>query len=257
MKPVVDVSDYLVDGENTIVLEYTSNLGNVQFARGIIKESQYQYNWWTVASRRLPYGPAQAVVVPYVDEEISTANVTLTGPAEATVSDALTYTVSAEGASQLATATLEIAVENLDELKPAEGWYVISQSYADGVLTAVLGNNAGVTGDADIAQVVCKPNGKPAALTVAVKKATLSSYDGEGETFVNALLTNASVTTTVDYSVYDVNQDGTVNQLDITRAQRAYGAVPGDANWNARADVNKDGVVDINDLILILNNYSK
>ena len=54
-----------------------------------------------------------------------------------------------------------------------------------------------------------------------------------------------------------VNQDGTVNQLDITRAQRTYGTVEGDANWNPLADVNHDGVVDINDLILILNNYSK
>ena len=253
MHPIVDVGAYLKDGENTIVLEYSSNLGNVM----LTKETISKGNWHGIDSKRLPYGPAQAVVVPYVDEEISTANITLTGPTEATVEDALTYTVSVEGANQLATVTLEIAAENLDELKPADGWYIISQNYANGVLTALLGNNAGVTGDADIAQVVCKPNGKPAALTVTVKKATLSSYDGEGETFVNALLTNASVTTQVDYSVYDVNQDGTVNQLDITRAQRAYGAVPGDANWNVRADVNKDSVVDINDLILVLNNYSK
>ena len=63
--------------------------------------------------------------------------------------------------------------------------------------------------------------------------------------------------TTITYSIYDVNEDGIVDQLDITRAQRAYGASDGDDNWIARADVNHDGTVDINDLILILNNYSK
>ena len=49
----------------------------------------------------------------------------------------------------------------------------------------------------------------------------------------------------------DVNQDGTVNQLDITRAQRSYGTA------NDLADVNDDGTVNIDDMILILNNYSK
>ena len=57
--------------------------------------------------------------------------------------------------------------------------------------------------------------------------------------------------TEVKYSVYDVNQDGTVNQLDITRAQRSFGGN------DALADVNDDGTVDITDFVLILNNYSK
>ena len=54
-----------------------------------------------------------------------------------------------------------------------------------------------------------------------------------------------------------MNQDGKVDQLDITRAQRCYGKNVGDEGWNTLADVNKDNTVDINDLILILNNYSK
>ena len=58
------------------------------------------------------------------------------------------------------------------------------------------------------------------------------------------------------YSIYDVNRDGVVNQLDLTLAQFYYLAEYGDENWEEaeKADVNGDGRVDIEDLILILNN---
>ena len=50
-------------------------------------------------------------------------------------------------------------------------------------------------------------------------------------------------------SPFDVNGDGVVNLLDMTRAQRWY-----DTD-NAEADVNDDGTVDIEDLILIFRNF--
>ena len=54
----------------------------------------------------------------------------------------------------------------------------------------------------------------------------------------------------MNYSIYDVNQDGTVNQLDITRAQRFFGKA------DDLADVDDSGEVDVTDFVLILNNYS-
>ena len=81
--------------------------------------------------------------------------------------------------------------------------------------------------------------------------AVVSAYAGSGETYVNVILGKTEVATEVDYLLYDVNHDGVVNQLDLTRAQRYYGTD------NAICDVNKDGTVDINDIILILNNYTK
>ena len=58
------------------------------------------------------------------------------------------------------------------------------------------------------------------------------------------------MTTVVAYNRFDVNKDGVINLLDLTRAQRFY-------NTNdPAADVSGDGIVDINDLILILNNYT-
>ena len=61
---------------------------------------------------------------------------------------------------------------------------------------------------------------------------------------------NGAVFRYSDYSRYDVNRDGVVNQLDITRVQRYYG------EYDPICDVNGDGIVDINDLILVLNNFS-
>ena len=252
--PKFDIGAYLVDGENTIVLEYSSTLGNVQLGTGAARPSAHTfYNWWSLESVVQPYGPNQAVLTPYVDEEISTVTVNLTGAAAATVEDELAYTVTVEGAEALATVTVDIAVEGFEpEIEAAEGWTVIAQTVEDGKISAVLFNIAGVTGDAEILTVVGAPTGTPADVAVAIENIVLSAYVGEGEEFVSAVYGVKAVETAVDYSIYDVNEDGTVDQLDITRAQRLYGQAT-----TTKADVDKDGEVTIDDLILILNNYSK
>lgn len=53
---------------------------------------------------------------------------------------------------------------------------------------------------------------------------------------------------------YDVNKDGTVDQLDITTCQRWYQARSGDSDWSNASvcDVNSDNKVDIEDMIAIL-----
>ena len=61
--------------------------------------------------------------------------------------------------------------------------------------------------------------------------------------------TNGAVFRHSGYSIYDVNHDGAVNQLDLTRAQRNYG------RYDPLSDINGDGTVNISDLILIMNNY--
>lgn len=72
--PVADVSDYLVDGENEIVIDYSSALANVQLDRGAIPEKaphtvfQGTY-WWGNDSVYLDFGPEQAQLVPFVDVE--------------------------------------------------------------------------------------------------------------------------------------------------------------------------------------------
>ncbi|MBR1813013.1 MAG: hypothetical protein IJ773_04245 [Lachnospiraceae bacterium] len=66
-KPVVDISALLVDGENTIEVEYSSNLTNVQLDRGVLKEQENTGNWEGYDVEYRSYGLAQATILPYVE----------------------------------------------------------------------------------------------------------------------------------------------------------------------------------------------
>ena len=70
-KPVVDISSLLKEGENTIRIEYSSNLTNVQLSRGVISEETVVHNYEGYDISYRSYGPAQAVIVPYMAEEIA------------------------------------------------------------------------------------------------------------------------------------------------------------------------------------------
>ena len=62
----------------------------------------------------------------------------------------------------------------------------------------------------------------------------------------------ATVTFTIlALSPYDINKDGVVNLLDVTRAQRFYGLA------DSAADIDGNGAVGIEDLVLILNNFDE
>jgi len=258
--PIVDIGDLLVVGENTIELRYSSNLTNVQLNRGTIKAGTVIQSWagsgYTINYRS--YGPAQAVIVPYVDvsvhEPVTDVTLSLTGEDEAfSFDEEVTYTVSASGMVRLATAIISVQLDGTaltaPEALPAEGWFIIDQVWKNGKLTVALANLAGAQGEGDLMTITTKPTGEGGTCTVAVTGVTLSAYDGEGEVYVNAIYEDAQITTNVIFNACDVNRDGVVNQLDLTRAQRHFGTEHPDA------DVNDDGTVDIADLILILNNY--
>ncbi|WP_171013184.1 glycosyl hydrolase [Microbacterium sp. 2FI] len=69
--PITDVSDYLVDGENKIVIEYNSVLSNVQLDRGVIREQLNLNGWFGNDQKYLAFGPQQAKIVPFVEVEYS------------------------------------------------------------------------------------------------------------------------------------------------------------------------------------------
>ena len=246
---VVDLGGLVKQGENTLEILSASTLRNA------VRTVDTAYAYKTVQEYGLQ-GPV--TITPYVTEAVvevkAPITVNLTGETAVTVdAEELTYTVSVEGADELATATVTLAVDGLVDpvVEALNGFYIIASSYEDGILSAVIGNNAGISGDADILAVTLGTTGKVGEVQVALTEAILSAYEGtNSEIFVDAVLGEATVDTTVTYSVYDVNQDGTVNQLDITRAQRFFGTN------DPICDLDGDGV-GITDLILILNNYSK
>ena len=65
LHPIVDISGLLRLGENTIEIEYSSNLTNVQLSRGAIKERDMISNFPGYDVTYLGYGPTQAIIVPY------------------------------------------------------------------------------------------------------------------------------------------------------------------------------------------------
>ncbi len=70
INPVIDVSDYLVNGKNTIIIEYSSTLTNVALAEGLIKEMKNVSDWWNNDVEYQSYGPSQATIVPFVEISI-------------------------------------------------------------------------------------------------------------------------------------------------------------------------------------------
>jgi len=55
----------------------------------------------------------------------------------------------------------------------------------------------------------------------------------------------------------DVNGDGTVNVLDLTIVSLSYGNFKGEPDYNPEADLNEDGIVDMQDLATVARNLGK
>ena len=77
MKPVFDAAPYLRDGENTIEIEYSSDLTNIMLAKGVITAQSFgegegwsKSTWWGKDVAVRAYGPVQAKIIPYVDEQV-------------------------------------------------------------------------------------------------------------------------------------------------------------------------------------------
>ena len=263
LNSTLDIGPALVAGENTIRILVSSTMGNYMYGG---QSNSGMMGSATAEQNTSLYGIlGKSCITPYVRTTVydpeRIVTVQLNGMDTATVDDEmLSYALTAENVSELATATLEFRVDGLAEptVVPAEGWYCISQTAENGAVTAVLAHKSGVSSEApvEIASLTGTIQGV-GTVSVTMTDVTLSSFHGSGEAFDYVVLGRAAVETQVGYSVYDVNQDGKVDQLDITRAQRCYGMNEGDEGWNTLADVNGDHVVDINDLILILNNYTK
>ncbi len=170
----------------------------------------------------------------------------MTGPDTAEF-DPVTYTISAKEMKNLA--NFVMTVEYSAQLKltavEAVGDWVVEYHAMDGKVNIGGLHLTGASGDADLLKLTFEPVESGEA-EIRVTKADLTAFTSDNELFVGKDLTNAFVQLLVNCNPYDVNRDGVINQLDLTRAQRYYGS---DAPI---ADFNGDGRVAIDDLILLL-----
>lgn len=109
----------------------------------------------------------------------------------------------------------------------------------------------------DVSRVVFKATAKNGTnLGIKLTGVTVTGFDENGQavTLLSNIKTPFLSIAVREGNSYDVNKDGTVDQLDITTCQRWYQARSGDSDWSNASvcDVNGDNKVDIQDLINIL-----
>lgn len=109
----------------------------------------------------------------------------------------------------------------------------------------------------DVSRVVFKATaGNGTNLGIRLTGVTVTGFDKNGQavTLLSNIKTPSLSIAVREGNSYDVNKDGTVDQLDITTCQRWYQAKSGDSDWSNASvcDVNGDNKVDIQDMIGIL-----
>ena len=109
----------------------------------------------------------------------------------------------------------------------------------------------------DVARVVFKATaGNGTNLGIKLTGVTVTGFDEKGQavTLLSDIKTPSLSIAVREGNSYDVNKDGTVDQLDITTCQRWYQASSGDDDWATAqvCDVDGDNKVDIQDMIGIL-----
>ena len=109
----------------------------------------------------------------------------------------------------------------------------------------------------DVSRVVFKATAENGTnLGIKLTGVTVTGFDENGQavTLPSNIKTPSLSIAVREGNSYDVNKDGTVDQLDITTCQRWYQAQSGDSDWSNASvcDVNGDNKVDIQDLIDIL-----
>ena len=101
--------------------------------------------------------------------------------------------------------------------------------------------------------------------TLKITGVTISGWDSTGKAVYGTMGSIDPNEVKFVAATYDLNGDGTVDQVDITVAQAAYQARSTESDWNrpgangvvpSTCDVTRDGVVDIQDLIAIYLNFT-
>lgn len=206
----------------------------------------------------------------------TTTTVTLNGNTNIVTGNDATYTVSVGNVNKLATVTLWFEVDdtyltgktfsglNGFNLLGNIQWTQNGNTWIGRATLINLDNNGISNNNAiDIFEMTfSSKTNQLGTTTVKLVKADLSGYNDNTDKaiLIDSTITNNSVHTLIEqyFSKYDINKDGKIDQLDLTTTQLYYMAKEGDANWNTAkaADLNNDGRIDIEDLILILNNIN-
>ena len=214
-----------------------------------------------------------------VDKTLNTGLIYVDGP-ESVVSGpgaTVSYTISGKYFPPMSAIEIEFEVDgdyvSTKEITAAGGFFFMpitsvgpggapiiwtnTGSIWKGKAVLAYSNPAGVSGEVDMLNLVF--NVKEGALGFSDVKITFANMSGFGATVASEIEKDTATTEYLQYySIYDLNKDGVIDLNDLTFALQYLSVSFGDPNWEDAkiADVNVTGTVDIDDLILILANYT-
>ncbi|MCR5481588.1 MAG: leucine-rich repeat protein, partial [Clostridia bacterium] len=205
---------------------------------------------------------------PVVPAEASEAKISLEAEKDITADGEAVFNVNIDEGKHINTLLLEVSFNkdafSKGTIKVNENLFASSQvnweENSDSVNAVIVlnhpGENTGVQCDEKTTAVQILVPFSAGSATEPAAKIVDASCSGIPEAGANAV--EGTVTITNAEAVFaavslDVNGDGSVNQVDITESQRYYQSKKGDDNWALakKGDVNRDGVVDLEDLIAI------
>lgn len=168
--------------------------------------------------------------------------------------DTVTCTVKLDGIGELnsfdAKVSYDSSVFEIAEIKPlVDNVVVASDKSTEGMARMIIATSQPISGSADIMQVVLKvKEGAAVGNTTVVLESVNTAITNDDGTFEGELAITDSEKTVeiVSYlSASDINGDGNVTLSDLSMAVKNY------QSDNAQCDVDRDGVVDASDLIII------
>ena len=187
---------------------------------------------------------------------------TISGPASTGQNVRVPYTVSIAGdMSKIDNVKLSITVSGLCtgwDLQALNGFTKLADQAVtneDGsvthniIIAAGLAEAQSLSDTTDVLQVFVRSAAdQKGDITVKLSDVTFANT---GE-IITAEIENATVTTHV-VDIYDLNSDNVVDQIDLAIAQGYYQVKEDDTNWTEaqKADLNGDGIVDLEDLVLL------
>ncbi|MCL2146170.1 MAG: hypothetical protein FWH52_00060 [Synergistaceae bacterium] len=277
-KPIVDIGAYLADGENTIVIDYSSSLVNVMNTSGATS------SWWGYERVIRPYGPSQAVIVPYVEQSIPFNTVFAdirADEATAPVNSPASYTVSLSNANGVGVVTLSVTADSryldLTGATPLNGfsileplsWEYVGSQLWKGTVKLYCPGFTNVEGPLDVLKIsgvaLDLLGDTTVTLTDFAVTGDVNGFSGAMPAFIR---TTEAVTSIVPkapvYSKYDLNHDGKIDELDLAIVVYYYLANDLETDWEdvkfdiasaKDCDVARNGRVDLADMIEVIANY--
>lgn len=168
--------------------------------------------------------------------------------------DTVTCTVKLDGIGELNSFDAKVSYDSnvfeIAEIKPlVDNVVVASDKSTEGMARMIIATSQPISGSADIMQVVLKvKEGAAAGNTTVVLKSVNTAITNDDGTFEGELAITDSEKTVeiVSYlNASDINGDGNVTLSDLSMAVKNY------QSDDAQCDVDRNGVVDASDLIII------